>query len=48
MPSYDEECLELAKYFLIDTIARKDKEKQEELAQHIQDEIERWLKENNL
>lgn len=45
---YDEECLELAKYFLSDTSADGDKEKAEQLAQYIQDEIESWLEGNDL
>jgi len=46
---YDEQCLELAEHFLMDEIARgrATKKQAEELAQHIQNEIESWLEANN-
>lgn len=47
---YDDQCLELAEHFLMEAIAKGHvtKKKAEELAQHIQDEIESWLEGNNL
>lgn len=47
---YDEQCLELAEHFLMDAIAenKATKKQAEELAQHIQDEIESWLEGNDL
>lgn len=42
--SYDSKCYELAEHFLSDTPELATERAKKELAQHIQDEIEGWLR----